>query len=45
MGIGFSEKKAIKIETIKYGSNLLGNVLIEIIDKYKEHYSKLNNII
>ena len=44
-GIGFSAEKAIHIETIKYGCNLLGNALMEIRDKFKEHYKKLNIII
>tara|TARA_Y100000768_G_scaffold137246_1_gene102199 strand:- start:185 stop:715 length:531 start_codon:yes stop_codon:yes gene_type:complete len=44
-GIGFSAEEAIKIEITEYGSNLLGNVLMEIRYKFKEHYSKLNNII
>ena len=34
-GIGFSAEKAIHIETIKYGCNLLGIVLMEIRDKFK----------
>ena len=35
-GIGFSAEKAITIESTKYGSNLLGMVLMEIRDKFKQ---------
>lgn len=34
-GIGFSAKKAITIDTNKYGNNLLGIALIELRNKFK----------